>query len=469
MAPQNSRPGRKRFSDSSAKGGKPRPSGRKSAPKLRGGTSSDRPAGSGYSAKGKPAPRAGFKEGGYKEGGYKEGGRDRRPPREGGPSRDRNFNDDRGDRNWDRGDRPIGRDRGPERERQGRDWDSRSRGGGGRDFRDREPREFRDRETREFRGKEPGRDRGSAPERDRQPSWNRESGHARDRQQSWNRGPRDREQEQTTHWDRPSAADAAEFSPTSSVEENDLIYGKHPVLAALEGQRQINRIWILNRLRYDPRFHTLLTEAKANGAIIDEVEPKRLSQMTQGANHQGIVAQVAPYSYLELADLIQQAKQTTEQPVIIVADGITDPHNLGAIVRTAEALGASGLVIPQRRSAGITSTVIKVAAGALETFPVARVVNLSRALEELKEAGFWIYGTAAEAAQPVNTVTFQGPVVLVVGSEGDGLNLLTQRNCDVLVSIPLKGKVESLNASVATGMVLYEVFRQRWSTIRALS
>nr|MBA2749707.1 23S rRNA (guanosine(2251)-2'-O)-methyltransferase RlmB [Tatlockia sp.] len=217
-------------------------------------------------------------------------------------------------------------------------------------------------------------------------------------------------------------------------------------------------------LRYDPRFLSLIDLAKDNGTVIDEVEPKRLDQITNRANHQGIAAQIAPYSYSELSELIETAKAKSEQPVIIVADSINDPHNLGAIIRTAEAIGAQGLVIPQRRAVGITSTVMKVAAGALETFAVARVVNLSRALEELKAAGFWIYGTAATGSQPVHTVQFSGAIALVVGSEGEGLSLLTQRCCDVLVSIPLVGDTPSLNASVATGMALYEIYRQRWGT-----
>lgn len=250
-----------------------------------------------------------------------------------------------------------------------------------------------------------------------------------------------------------------ESKPTT--EDNDLIYGRHPVLSALENGRGLNRIWITTRLRYDPRFHHLLLQAKDNGAVIDEVEPKRLDQVTNGANHQGIAAQIAPYAYIELHELLEQAKSVSD-PVIVVADGITDPHNLGAIIRTAEAIGAQGLVIPQRRAAGITSTVVKVAAGALENFPVARVVNLSRALEDLKAAGFWIYGTAATGSEPLHTVNFSGPIVLVVGSEGEGLGMLTQRSCDVLVSIPLQGKTPSLNASVASGMALYEIYRQRF-------
>jgi 23S rRNA (guanosine2251-2'-O)-methyltransferase len=269
------------------------------------------------------------------------------------------------------------------------------------------------------------------------------------------------------HSDPHEAGDRSDRSPlevaTDTETEADLIYGKHSVLAALESQRYLNRIWIISKLRYDPRFHSLISQAKANGSVIDEVDYRRLDRLTQGGNHQGIAAQTAPHAYVELWDLIDRAKAATEQPVLIVADGITDPHNLGAIIRTAEAVGAQGLVIPQRRAVGITSTVLKVAAGALETFPVARVVNLSRALEELKSSGFWIYGTAATASQPVDTVQFSGAAVIVVGSEGEGLSLLTQRSCDVLVSVPLQGSTPSLNASVATGMVLYEVYRQRRS------
>jgi len=213
----------------------------------------------------------------------------------------------------------------------------------------------------------------------------------------------------------------------------------------------------------------LLLQAKAQGAVIDVVEFRRLGHITQGGAHQGIAVQIAPYTYLALEDLIAQAKATTEHPVILVADGITDPHNLGAIIRTGEALGVQGLVIPQRRAVGITSTVVKVAVGALETFPVARVVNLSQALEALKAEGYWIYGTIADGGQSVHTVQFDQPSVIVIGSEGQGLSLLTQRGCDIVISIPLQGQISSLNASVATGMVLYEVYRQRWSRTHDLS
>ena len=259
-------------------------------------------------------------------------------------------------------------------------------------------------------------------------------------------------------------ADQIDQQAPAEEEDTDLIYGRHTVLAALQGDRSLNRVWITSRLRYDPRFHTLLTEAKSNGTVIDEVEPNRLDQITHRGNHQGVAAQVAPYEYVEIGELIERAKSTSEHPVIVVADSITDPHNLGAIIRTAEALGAQGLVIPQRRAVGVTSTVVKVAAGAIENFSVARVVNLTRALEELKEAGFWIYGTAAESSQPIHTVDFAKAAVLVIGAEGEGLSVTMQKSCDVLVSIPLQGNTPSLNASVAAGMALYEIYRQRWAS-----
>lgn len=277
-------------------------------------------------------------------------------------------------------------------------------------------------------------------------------------------GDRDRDRDSNSNPISSNSRPHHNFSPSApspkQTEDSDLIYGRHPVLSALESQRGLNRLWITTRLRYDHRFHHLILQAKEHGTVIDEVEPRRLDQITDGANHQGIAAQIAPYTYIELPDLIEQA-QSVADPVIVVADGITDPHNLGAIIRTAEAIGAQGLVIPQRRASGITSTVVKVAAGALENFPVSRVINLSRSLEELKAAGFWIYGTAASGSEPLHTVNFSGPIVLVVGSEGEGLSMLTQRSCDVLVSIPLLGKTPSLNASVASGMALYEIYRQR--------
>ncbi|MEM7756596.1 MAG: 23S rRNA (guanosine(2251)-2'-O)-methyltransferase RlmB [Cyanobacteria bacterium P01_A01_bin.40] len=257
-----------------------------------------------------------------------------------------------------------------------------------------------------------------------------------------------------------SASVSPSVTSSDPKSEIDLTYGRHAVLAALKSDRQINRIWITDKLMAHGQFYPLVKAAKANGTIIDEVDSRRLSQLTQGGNHQGIAAQVAPYIYWDLDELIDQAKQAKE-PVIVIADGIEDPHNLGAIIRTSEALGVQGLVIPKRRAVGVTSTVMKVATGALENIAIARVVNLNQAIAKLKDAGFWIYGTTADTDQMLQETNFSGAVGLVVGSEGQGLSHLTEKNCDQLVRIPLAGKTPSLNASVAAAIALYEVFRQR--------
>ena len=325
---------------------------------------------------------------------------------------------------------------------------------------------FKDRDSspQESRGnyyKDKNRDRDSSPQESRGNYYkDKDKDRDRDRDSSPQefRGNhfRDRDKDRDS---RP--VDSASNTVVQPDTDTDMIYGRHAVQAALETNQVLNRIWVVPHLRYDPRFHSLLTEAKANGSIIDEVDDLRLDYITRKANHQGVAAQVSAYEYLDLTELIAKAKSACEDPVIVVAEGLNDPHNLGAIVRTAEALGCQGMVIPQRRAVGITSAVRKVAAGALESLPVARVVNLNRALEELKEAGFWIYGTAAGVGDSVETIKFSGPTVLVVGGEADGLSLLIQRGCDGLVSIPLRGKTPSLNVSVATGMALYEIYRQR--------
>ena len=251
-------------------------------------------------------------------------------------------------------------------------------------------------------------------------------------------------------------------APTPADENPDIIYGRHAVEAVLNSDRSINRIWVTARLRYSSDFLPLIDEAKASGAVIDEVDNTRLDRITDNGRHQGIAVQVSAYEYADLDELLVSIKEKTTEPVIVIADGITDPHNLGAIIRSAAALGAQALVIPQRRAAGITATVAKVAAGTLEILPVARVVNLNRALEQIKEAGFWVYGTMTDSGNAIHKTKFSGAIALVIGAEGEGLSLSIQKNCDFIVSIPLEGKVESLNASVATGMALYEIFRQRW-------
>ncbi|VEP15540.1 putative enzyme [Hyella patelloides LEGE 07179] len=250
-------------------------------------------------------------------------------------------------------------------------------------------------------------------------------------------------------------------SSEASEERSDLVYGRHSVLALLESDRQINRIWLTSQVKRDRRFRELLQQIKKQGTVIDEVATHRLDNLTQYANHQGITAQIAPYSYWDLEALLTRAKSETDSPVIVIADGIEDPHNLGSIVRTAEAMGVQGLIIPQRRAVGVTATVMKVAAGALENLAIARVVNLSKTLEKLKESGFWIYGTTAESSKLLHKIDFSGAIGLVIGSEAKGLSSLVERHCDELVAIPLQGKTPSLNASVAAAIAIYEVYRQK--------
>jgi 23S rRNA (guanosine2251-2'-O)-methyltransferase len=248
----------------------------------------------------------------------------------------------------------------------------------------------------------------------------------------------------------------------TSNEENiseDIVYGSHSALSILNSDRQLNRIYITSKLLHDDRFESLINNAKGNGAILDIVDSQRLNQITNFANHQGIAITIAPYDYIDLSELITQAKSQSNNPVIIIADGISDPHNLGAIIRTGEALGMQGLIIPQRRAVGVNSTVMKVAAGALEYFPVARVVNINNALKQLQEAGFWIYGTMMNG-ESIQNSKLSGAIGLVIGSEGKGLSNSTMKACDFLVSIPMVGKTPSLNASVATAICLYEICRQ---------
>ena len=264
--------------------------------------------------------------------------------------------------------------------------------------------------------------------------------------------------------DRPVAVEVPQGASErfNAAPADDLIWGRHAAQAALESDRPIHRIWCTSELRFQPRFLQLLREAKAGGVLVEEVTWARLGQLTDGAVHQGIVLQVAAADTLDLPTLIDGCRNLGEPPLLMALDGITDPHNLGAIVRSAEALGAHGLVLPQRRSAGLTGSVAKVAAGALEHLPVARVVNLNRSLDTLKQEGYRVIGLAGEGSVSLTEADLDGPLVIVTGSEGSGLSMLTRKHCDQLVRIPLRGATPSLNASVATAMVLYEVARRGW-------
>ena len=248
----------------------------------------------------------------------------------------------------------------------------------------------------------------------------------------------------------------------STPPADDLIWGRHASQAALESGRPIHRIWCTPEMRSAPKFLQLLREAKASGVLVEEVTWARLAQVTGGSVHQGIALQTAAADTLDLSALIEGCSELGEPPLLLALDGITDPHNLGAVVRSAEAMGAHGLVLPQRRSAGLTGSAAKVAAGAMEHLPVARVVNLNRSLEKLKDSGYRVIGLAAEGDVTLMDVDLEGPLVLVTGSEDQGLSLLTRRHCDQLVRIPLRGITPSLNASVATALCVYEVARRNW-------
>ncbi len=243
---------------------------------------------------------------------------------------------------------------------------------------------------------------------------------------------------------------------------NDIFWGRHSTQAILESGRPIHRIWCTSEIRISPRFLQLIKDAKSLGVLVEEVSWARLAHVTRGGVHQGIAIQTAAAETFDLDTLVTGCRSIEETPVLLALDGVTDPHNVGAIVRSAEALGAHGIVLPQRRSAGLTGSVAKVAAGALEHLPVARVINLNRSLEKLKEHGYTIVGLASEGDKTINEFSFEGPIVLVIGSEDKGLSLLTRRHCDVLLRIPLRGVTSSLNASVATSIFLYEIARQGW-------
>ena len=200
--------------------------------------------------------------------------------------------------------------------------------------------------------------------------------------------------------------------------------------------------------------------AAKKGVTIHYVPRKKLDQMVSG-QHQGVVAQVAAYEYAELDDLFQKAEDRNEQPFILVLDEIEDPHNLGSIMRTADAVGAHGIVIPKRRAVGLTTTVAKASTGAIEHIPVVKVTNLSRTLEEMKGRGIWVVGTDASGQQDYRSLDGNMPLALVIGSEGKGMGRLVKEKCDFLIRLPMAGKVTSLNASVAAGLLMYEVYRKR--------
>ena len=238
---------------------------------------------------------------------------------------------------------------------------------------------------------------------------------------------------------------------------DDWVWGKHSVFEALVNERAINRIWCTSEIFSSEKFYILLKDLKSKGVLVEEVSWNRLSQLTFGASHQGVALQLACSKTISLENLISFSTKKSSNPIILALDGITDPHNVGAIIRSAEAFDCKGIVIPQRRSAGLTGTVAKVAAGALEHLPVSRVVNLNRALDELKKNGFLVIGLSGDSKLSISRFKEKTPMVVIVGSEDKGISLLTQKKCDYILRIPIKGKTSSLNASVAAAISLFHL------------
>ena len=240
----------------------------------------------------------------------------------------------------------------------------------------------------------------------------------------------------------------------------DQIEGRNAVLELLETGKDINKIFIANGERHGS-INKIISIAKERRIVIVEVDKSKLNQMAMSDNHQGVIAIVPPFDYCEVEDIIQEARAKQEKPFILILDGIEDPHNLGSIIRTAETAGVHGIIIPKRRAATVNSTVYKVSAGAVEHMKIARVNNLNETIKYLKDNDIWICGTDMDARNYYYNEKFDGPIAIVIGSEGFGMSRLVKENCDFLVKIPMKGKITSLNASVSAGIVMYEVVKQR--------
>ena len=242
--------------------------------------------------------------------------------------------------------------------------------------------------------------------------------------------------------------------------ENELIEGRNAVIEALRAGRSIDKIY-LARGDVDKTLGHIASKAREKGVVVVECDRRKLDFMSKTHAHQGVIALCAVRDTCSIDDIFAIADERGEPPFIIVCDEISDPHNLGAIIRSAECAGAHGVIIPKRRSAGLTAIVDKASAGAAEHMAVARVANLPAALQELKKRGLWVYGTAADGQSELWKTDFSGAVALVIGSEGDGMGRLVRECCDFIVSLPMRGQINSLNASAAAAIVMYEVLRQR--------
>ncbi|WP_264852232.1 23S rRNA (guanosine(2251)-2'-O)-methyltransferase RlmB [Clostridium omnivorum] len=240
----------------------------------------------------------------------------------------------------------------------------------------------------------------------------------------------------------------------------DLIEGRNAVIEALKSDRTIEQIFVAKG-DVEGSINVVLGLAKDNGIVVKEVDRKKLDQMSETGSHQGVIAIVTPYKYFSVENILDYAESKGEKPFIIILDEIEDPHNFGSIIRTAEVCGAHGIIIPKRRNVGVTPTVYKSSAGAVEHMRIAKVTNLNNTIDGLKEKGVWIYGADMEGENYCFDVNFDGAAAIVVGSEGRGISRLTKEKCDVLIKIPMVGNITSLNASVAGGIMMYEILKQR--------
>lgn len=252
--------------------------------------------------------------------------------------------------------------------------------------------------------------------------------------------------------------------PRPDAVQNELsegmIEGRNAVTEALRSGRTIDKVYVAAG-ETDRALSHLAAQAKQAGAVIVTVDRRKLDTMSQTGAHQGIMAVTAAHEYATIDDILQRAQSKGQAPLLVICDELNDPHNLGAIIRTAECAGAHGIIIPKRRSVGLTAVVSKTSAGALEYMPVARVSNITAAMNELKQRGIWIFGTAADGDTSLYQADLKGPAAIVIGNEGDGMSRLVADNCDFKVSIPMRGEISSLNASAAAAILLYEAVRQR--------
>lgn len=249
-------------------------------------------------------------------------------------------------------------------------------------------------------------------------------------------------------------------TPRQAEENENQLEGRNALTEALRSGRTIDKVFVASG-ETDKALQHLAAQAKEAGAVVVPVDRRKLDAMSVTHSHQGVIAMVAARAYFTVDDILQEAADRGEEPLIVICDELSDPHNLGAILRTAECAGAHGVIIPKRRSVGLTATVAKASAGAVEYIKVAKVGNINNAIEELKEKGVWIFGTAAEGSVPMYSADLTGPAAIVIGNEGDGMSQLVRKNCDMLVHIPMKGRISSLNASAAASVLLYEAVRQR--------